>query len=133
MGPDPPEDKNPTQRPMQPHWARHLAERAVLADAELATQGRVPVTVVHGDPDSDEDMWLIGAVLPALAEQAGPPVYRQGGNDSITYGFAPPDAAAAAAAFEAEVRAIAPPWWRMVPSRCTRVDCSQRSDRQQHG
>uniref|UniRef100_UPI003F498806 hypothetical protein n=1 Tax=Nonomuraea sp. CA-252377 TaxID=3240003 RepID=UPI003F498806 len=70
----------------------------------------------NGDPDSDEDLRLIGEALPARAERAGPPVYRQGGGDFITYVFAQPAAAAAAAAFEAEVRAIAPPWWRIVPS-----------------
>jgi hypothetical protein len=32
---------------MKPHWARRLAERAVLADAAIATQGQAPVTVVH--------------------------------------------------------------------------------------
>ncbi|MGW5160472.1 hypothetical protein ACWEPN_33800 [Nonomuraea wenchangensis] len=53
---------------------------------------------------------------PALGEQAGPTAFRQGGGDYITYPFAPPGAAAAAAAFEAEVRAVAPPWWRIVPS-----------------
>ncbi|MFC7585610.1 hypothetical protein ACFQYP_19105 [Nonomuraea antimicrobica] len=122
--------QDPPQRPTQPHWARRLAECAILADAELATQGSVPVTVVHGDPDSDEDMQLIGEVLPALAEQAGPLAFRQGGNGSITYVFAPPDAAAAAAAFEAQVRAIAPPWWRIVPSPHARWTRGRRSDRQ---
>jgi hypothetical protein len=71
--------------------------------------------VVHGDPDCDEGMRLICEVLPTPAEQAGPPAFRQGGGDSIAYVFAPP-AAAAAASFETEVRAITPPWSRVVPS-----------------
>ncbi|WP_143044286.1 hypothetical protein [Nonomuraea jiangxiensis] len=54
---------------------------------------------------------------PACAGRAGrPPAFRQGGGDYITYVFAPPDAATAAAAFEAKVRAIAPSWWHIVPS-----------------
>ncbi|MGW4963522.1 hypothetical protein ACWEPL_40440 [Nonomuraea sp. NPDC004186] len=61
--------------------------------------------MAHGHPD-DEDLHLICEVLPALAEQAGPPVYRQGGGDSITYVFGPPGAAAAAT-FETAVRAVA--------------------------
>ncbi|MEU1393605.1 MULTISPECIES: hypothetical protein [unclassified Nonomuraea] len=64
--------------------------------------------MVHGAPGSDVDMRLIGEVVPALAEQAGPWVGSRGGNDYSTYMFAPSDAAAAAT-LEAEVRAIAPP------------------------
>ncbi|WP_431920800.1 hypothetical protein [Nonomuraea jabiensis] len=63
---------------MPPEWTPRLAERAVLADAAPAPQGRVPVTVVHGGPDSDEDMRLIDDVLPALAEKTGPPALPPG-------------------------------------------------------
>ncbi|MFF0776197.1 hypothetical protein ACFYUK_45420 [Nonomuraea wenchangensis] len=55
--------------------------------------------MVHGEPDCDEDTRLICEVLPTPAEQAGPRL-----------------SAKAAAAFEAEVRALARPWWRIVPS-----------------
>ncbi|MEZ7124765.1 hypothetical protein ACBR40_05475 [Nonomuraea sp. AD125B] len=71
---------------------------------------------MHGEPDCDEGMRLIREVLFALAEQAGPPAFRQGGGDSIAYVLAPPDAGVAAAAFEAEVRALASPRRRIVPS-----------------
>lgn len=70
--------------------------------------------MVHGALESDVEMRLI-EVLPVLAEQAGPRVSGQGGNDYVTYIFAPLQAAAAAT-FEVEVRAIAPPWWRILPS-----------------
>ncbi|MEU4516702.1 hypothetical protein AB0G05_45045 [Nonomuraea wenchangensis] len=102
--PDPSDGRSPPERPLQTDGSRRLAERAGLADAALATQGKAPVTVVHSEPDCDEDMRLICEILPALAEQAGPPSFRQG-DDDTTYVFAPPGAAEAAAAFETEVRA----------------------------
>ncbi|MEV1179580.1 hypothetical protein [Nonomuraea sp. NPDC049784] len=71
---------------------------------------------MHGNPASDENMRLIGQVLPALAKQADLLAFRQGGNDSITYVFAPPDAAAA---FEAQVRAVA----RRGGGSCRRCSC----------
>ncbi|MEU6718272.1 hypothetical protein ABZ897_42970 [Nonomuraea sp. NPDC046802] len=111
--PDRADSDSPQQSRQRPDGARHLAERAVLADAEPAAHGMVFTTVVHGNPGSDEDMRLICEVLPA-------PAYRQGGNDSITYVFGPPGPATAAA-FETVVRATTPPWWRIVSS-LTRVN-----------
>lgn len=59
--PEPADSESQQPLPQQPDWAQHLA-----------AHGKVPVTVVHGDPDSDEDMRLICEVLPALAEKASP-------------------------------------------------------------
>ncbi|MEU6718312.1 hypothetical protein ABZ897_43175 [Nonomuraea sp. NPDC046802] len=53
-------------------------------------------------------MRLICEVVPALAEQGGPPAFRHGGNDSITYVFAP------------LWRPPSRPRWRIVSSLVTR-------------
>jgi hypothetical protein len=44
---DPTGKKNSPTAVAATGWARHLAECAVLADAEPATQGRVPLTMLH--------------------------------------------------------------------------------------
>ncbi|MEV4285715.1 CocE/NonD family hydrolase [Nonomuraea bangladeshensis] len=99
-------------------WYDRYRQGMVENFQALRPRPRGPRAPRHGlgEPDCDEGMRLIYEVLPTLAEQAGHPAFRQGGGDSVAYVFAPPGAAAAAAAFEAEVRALASPWWRIVPS-----------------
>ncbi|MGP3920560.1 hypothetical protein [Nonomuraea sp. 10N515B] len=94
-------------------WARHMSDTTAVAEAALAARGLAPVTIAHGDLESDEDARLIFDELPALAADAGRVTFRQGGGDHSTYVFAPPDADQAAAAFIAATLAIAPPWWRI--------------------
>ena len=86
-------------------------------EAELAAHGIRPVSVVHGDIESDEDVALIYGTDPdrpglhALADQAGQYHQTRGGNDFTTWFFDGPDAGQAAITFIAAVTAIAPDWW----------------------
>ncbi|GGL55335.1 hypothetical protein [Planomonospora parontospora] len=93
-----------------------LAGPAVLAEAELAVRGLHPVSVAHGDAETDEDARLIYTELPALAARAGTVCSRRGGNDYSTFLFTGPDAARAAEAFSTAVHAMAPSWWRVTPT-----------------
>lgn len=88
-------------------------ELPVVTEAELAAADKHPVSIVHGDAETEEDARLIFQVLPGLAQDCGPPSLRRGGNDYTTFVF---DAAAAAVVFIAEVSAVAPRWWRITPT-----------------
>src|ERR1700733_11658576 len=85
----------------------------VVAEAELAARGIFPVSVVHGDAESEQDANLIHRALPGLAREAGTLAGQSGGNDYSTFLFSGPGAGDAAAAFMARVLAIAPRWWRI--------------------
>jgi hypothetical protein len=90
-------------------------------EAELAAHGVRPVSVVHGDVESDEDAALIYGDqhrpgLHGLAAQAGQYHQTRAGNDYTTWFFDGPDAEQAAVRFIAAVTAIAPPWWIVTPT-----------------
>ena len=86
-----------------------------VTEAELAASGIRPVSVTHGDPESEEDARLIHQ-LHRLAEECGPLAGYRGGNDYITFLFTGPGADDAAAAFTARALAIARTWWRITPT-----------------
>ena len=86
-----------------------------VTEAELAASGVRPVSVTHGDPESEEDARLIHQ-LHRLAEECGPLAGYRGGNDYTTFLFTGPGADDAAAAFTARALAIARTWWRITPT-----------------
>jgi hypothetical protein len=101
---------------------RHFAEQQAIAEAEAAMRGEHPVSITHGDPETDLDVSLVTAVLPALAARAGQEhgawlVRTLGGSDYTTRVFGGAGAAAAAAAYAAwaadTARAHARGWWRI--------------------
>lgn len=87
-----------------------------VEEALLAARGIHPVSVAHGDPESDADAKLIYEVLPDLARESGTITATRGGHDYTTYLFAGPDAPDAVAAFIARAIAVAPPRWRITPT-----------------
>jgi hypothetical protein len=86
-------------------------QRALVEEAALAARGVHPVSVVHGDPDSEKAVELIFGTLHRLAEEAGHFTRTVGGNDYTTWFFEGPGAEQAAVKFIAAVTAIAEPWW----------------------
>jgi hypothetical protein len=93
-----------------------FAQQQVVTEAELALGGIHPVSVVHGDPETEADANLMFTVLPALARRCGHVRGTRGGNDYTTYLFAGDGADGAAIAFTAAVLEIAPRWWRVTPT-----------------
>lgn len=81
---------------------------------DLAGQGVVPVSVVHGDPGDASDAEAL-LQLTRLAEACGSRSMR-GGNDYMTFLFRGDDAPVAALRFTSQVDAIARPWWRVTPT-----------------
>jgi len=88
-----------------------LEQLRAVEEAELAAGGIHPVSVVHGDAESDEDAELIYRELPRLAREAGHFAVTRGGNDYTTWFFDAEDAEQASVAFISAVTAIARPWW----------------------
>lgn len=86
-------------------------QRALVEEAALAASGVHPVSVVHGDPDSDKAVELIFGTLHRLAEGAGHFTRTVGGNDYTTWFFEGPGAEQAAIRFITAVTAIAESWW----------------------
>jgi hypothetical protein len=86
-----------------------------VTEAELAASGIRPVSVTHGDPETEQDAELLRE-LHGLAEESGPMAGYRGGNDYTTFLFTGPGADGAAAAFTAAALAIARPWWRITPT-----------------
>lgn len=83
---------------------------AIVAEAEFAAAGIHPVSVVHGDPETQADAALIHR-LPALADEAGRRAGSRGGNDYTTFLFASEQAADG---FVAALAALSlPRWWRV--------------------
>ena len=102
-------------------WAWADAAAAV-DEAEMAMRGEHPVSVVHGDMETDDDAQLIGTLLPRCAGhaafEAGATIAgTRGGNDYTTYRFAGPGAAKAAADFAGYARNMAlitgRTWWNV--------------------
>lgn len=85
-------------------------QRALVEEADLAANGIRPVSVVHGDPDSEKAVELIFGTLHRLAEEAGHFTRTVGGNDYTTWFFEGPGAEQAAIRFITAVTAIAEPW-----------------------
>lgn len=81
--------------------------------AELAGQGIVPVSVVHGDMNPDNAAAI--EQLAGLADACGSHSMR-GGHDHMTFLFRGDDAPAAALRFTGQVDAIARPGWRITPT-----------------
>jgi hypothetical protein len=77
------------------------------ARSSLAGLGLHPVSVVHGDLDSDEAAALVCDRMGTAAEQRGC-LHKSGGNDATTYLFPSHDAAVQ---FLAEVTGFARSWW----------------------
>lgn len=88
-------------------WSERMAAREA---AELAARGIVPVSVVHGDPESAEDEQLHHS-LHRLAAEAGPYCATIGGNDYTTWHFCGPNAENDALVFIGLADRIARPWW----------------------
>lgn len=84
-----------------------LARPEESAGAALAARGLHPVSVAHGELDSDEAAELITGRMARAAERVGCR-HKSGGNDATTYLFASHDAAVD---FMAEVTGFAEPWW----------------------
>lgn len=91
-------------------------QAAAVEEAELAARGVHPVSVVHGDIESEEDANLICGTLHELAARAGTYSLTRGGNDYTTWFFDSSESARAAVTFIAAVIAIAPPWWVVTPT-----------------
>jgi hypothetical protein len=91
--------------------AREIAAITALpeetARAELAARGLHPVSVAHGEPESDQAVELICGRLAEAAERLGCR-HKSGGNDATTYLFPSHDAAVQ---FLAEVTGFAESWW----------------------
>jgi hypothetical protein len=103
-------------------FAAYVAQVEAVDEAEMAMRGEHPVSVVHGDPESELDALLMFGWLPraagVLAGQDGGRVAGTiGGNDYTTWRFAGPGAAAAAAAFADYARLVAAhlnrTWWNV--------------------
>lgn len=77
------------------------------ARAELAVRGLHPVSVAHGDLDSDKAAELITGRMAGAAERLGCR-HTSGGSDATTYLFPSHDAAVD---FMAEVTGFAESWW----------------------
>jgi hypothetical protein len=77
------------------------------ARAALAACGLYPVSVAHGELDSDQAAQLISGRMAEAAERLGCP-HKSGGNDATTYLFPSHDAAVQ---FLAEVTGLAESWW----------------------
>lgn len=99
-----------------------ISSAAAVDEAEMAMRGEHPVSVVHGDMETDDDAKLIGTLLPRCAEvaaqQAGATIAgTRGGNDYTTYRFAGAGAAKAAADFAGYARYMAlmtgRRWWNV--------------------
>lgn len=90
-----------------------------MGEDTMAANGYYPVSVVYGEPETPESADLVFKVLPALAEECGPPVLMRGGNDYATYvfyGLAGPGQASgkdAAARFATAAAERAESWWRV--------------------
>ena len=93
--------------------AAYVEHANTAEDARLAEQGIVPVSVVHGDPETDEDGELIFGVLPRLAAESGPYCTTIGGNDYMTWHFCGPQAERDALAFISKADRVAAPWWNV--------------------
>jgi hypothetical protein len=94
---------------------------AVAQGAEaLAALGICPVSVVHGEPDSEKSAQLIETLLRLAGEccQATGSTLplRRGCNDATTYFFAGPAAARAALMFTGKADAVAERWWIITPT-----------------
>jgi hypothetical protein len=105
--------------------ARRQLERlsaAVAQGAEtLAALGIYPVSVVHGEADSEASAQLIYGTLTELAEECcratGSTLpLRRGTNDSTTYFFAGPEASRAALMFTGKADTVAESWWIITPT-----------------
>jgi hypothetical protein len=95
-----------------------FAQQRVIDEAETALRGEYPVSVVHGDPESDCDAELMFGRLPraagSCARGAGAVMTRTiGGNDYTTFVFTGQGAEAAAAEFARQAAAMGPRWWRV--------------------
>jgi hypothetical protein len=84
-----------------------LAMPEEQARGELAAHGLYPVSVAHGELDSDQAVELISGRMAETAERLGCR-HKSGGNDATTYLFSSHDAAVQ---FLAEVTGFAEPWW----------------------
>ncbi|MEV1177518.1 hypothetical protein [Nonomuraea sp. NPDC049784] len=93
-----------------------IAARSVVVEAELAVAGLCPVSIVHGDPETEQDAQAIYRTLPDLARSCGSLYSRGGGNDYSVFVFTGDDAAAAAERFMAAAREHARSWWRITPT-----------------
>ncbi|GAA3843971.1 hypothetical protein GCM10022226_78720 [Sphaerisporangium flaviroseum] len=93
-----------------------LAGDAVTAEAMLATRGIQPVSIMHGDAESEADADLIYRMLPRLAREAGTVHATSGGNDYTTFLFDGDDAEQAAVRFTAAALEVAESWWRITPT-----------------
>jgi hypothetical protein len=92
-------------------WAAHLARADQAREEHLAAAGIVPVSVVHGDPETAADADLIFGRLHAAAQAAGHYSTTIGGNDYTTWYFDGPHAERDALAFIAAADGLARPWW----------------------
>ncbi|MFI7643520.1 hypothetical protein [Nonomuraea sp. NPDC049400] len=93
-----------------------IAARSVVVAAELAVAGLHPVSIVHGDPETEQDAQAIYRTLPDLARSCGSLYSSGGGNDYSVFVFTGDDAAAAAERFIAAAREHARSWWRITPT-----------------
>ena len=82
------------------------------AEAEVASRGLHPVSVVHGDPEDEEAVELVCGRLARLADRLGCRS-KVGGNDAATYLL---PSAEAAAEFIADVTSWCPSWWTVTPT-----------------
>lgn len=103
-------------------WADEARRRH---ETELAAGGVCPVSVVHGDPETELDARLHFTELPRLAEAAAAQhgarmTGTAGGNDYTTWHFAGSEAAGAALAFQAAAEGLAAEhgrrWWNVTLS-----------------
>jgi hypothetical protein len=84
-----------------------LALTEEQARGELAARGLYPVSVVHGELDSDQAAELVSRRMAEAADRLGCR-HKSGGNDATTYLFPSHDAAVD---FLAEVTGFAESWW----------------------
>ena len=84
-----------------------LALPEAQAQGELAARGLHPVSVAHGELDSNQAADLICGRAATAAKRHGC-LYKTGGNDATTYLFPSHDAAVG---FLAEVTGFAGSWW----------------------
>jgi hypothetical protein len=67
--------------------SRVFQQHQAIAEAELAAHGIHPVSIAHGDPETQEETTLLIERVPTLAHKTGHLTSRRGGNDNTTYLF----------------------------------------------
>jgi hypothetical protein len=101
--------------------ARAAADRmlalSTLSYAELAERGYRWLTVVHGDPDTDEADAARRELSRWADRHPGAIVTTVGSNDTTSWLFAPPNVEAHRAALQALAEEHNPGWWIIRPTR----------------